>query len=45
MRDRRPSEDMLRSWCDEHHQKNTPLQRFDIRIDANGQWFHEGEMI
>lgn len=45
MRDRRPSEEMLRSWCDEHHQKNTPLQRFDIRIDANGQWFHEGEMI
>lgn len=45
MRDRRPSEDLLRSWCEDHVQKNTPLQQFDIRIDANGQWFHEGEMI
>jgi hypothetical protein len=45
MRDRHPSEDTLRAWCEDHQRKNTPLQRFDIRIDANGQWFHEGEPI
>ena len=45
MRDRGPSEQMLRSWCEDHLRKNTPLQDFDIRIDANGKWFHEGELI
>ena len=40
-----PSEDTIASWCAEHQRRATPLQRFAIRIDSDGQWWHEGARI
>ena len=40
-----PTEDMIASWCAEHQRRATPLQRFAIRIDSDGQWWHEGARI
>ena len=40
-----PSEDIIASWCAEHQRRATPLQRFAIRIDGEGQWWHEGARI
>ncbi|MGB1917968.1 MAG: DUF1285 domain-containing protein [Candidatus Puniceispirillales bacterium] len=45
MIDKTPSADAMRGWVKSHRDKNTPIQQFDIGIDANGQWFHEGSPI
>ncbi len=45
MIDKTPSADVMRGWVKSHRDKATPIQQFDIGIDANGQWFHEGSLI
>ena len=40
-----PTEDIIASWCAAHQRRATPLQRFAIRIDSEGQWWHEGARI
>ena len=37
MIDKTPSADVMRGWVKSHRDKNTPIQQFDIGIDANGQ--------
>jgi hypothetical protein len=45
MIDKSPSADVMRGWVKSHRDKATPIQKFDIGIDGNGQWFHEGSAI
>ena len=40
-----PTAEQIASWCAEHQRRATPLQRFAIRIDSDGQWWHEGARI
>ena len=40
-----PTEDMIASWQAAHHRRATPLQQLAIRIDSEGQWWHEGARI
>ena len=45
MIDKAPTLEVMRGWVAKHRQKQTPIQQFDISIDVNGQWFHEGSPI
>ena len=45
MIDKTPTADVMRGWVESHRAKHTPVQQFDIKIDANGQWYHEGSAI
>lgn len=45
MIDKAPTVDVMRGWVTKHRDNQTPIQQFDISIDANGQWFHEGSPI
>ena len=40
-----PTAEQIASWCAEHRRRATPLQRFAMRIDSDGQWWHEGVRI
>lgn len=45
MIDKAPSSEIMHDWVSTHFEKQTPVQQFDIKIDGNGQWFHEGSLI
>ena len=45
MIDKTPTADVMRGWVESHRAKHTPVQQFDIKIDTNGQWYHEGSAI
>ena len=40
-----PTEEQIASWCAAHQRRATPLQHLAIRIDSEGQWWHDGARI